>query len=91
MRIFLLKITFLLSAILIFSFHPSSPTWESKFIKLNKDGSLKYIPDEKGNIVPDFSRVGYYGGDRTIPDVPVVKTIEAAANGTKRGNYSICH
>jgi len=82
MRIFLLKITFLLSAILIFSFHPSSPTWESKFIKLNKDGSLKYIPDEKGNIVPDFSRVGYYGGDRTIPDVPVVKTIEAAANGT---------
>ncbi len=66
----------------IFSFQPSSPPWESKFIKLNKDGSLKYIPDEKGNIIPDFSRVGYYGGDKDIPDVAVVKTIEPAANGT---------
>ena len=56
-----------------------SPTWESKFIKVNKDGSLKYIPDEKGNIIPDFSRVGYYGGDKDIPDVAVVKTIEPAA------------
>jgi pectin methylesterase-like acyl-CoA thioesterase len=26
--------------------------------------------------------VGYYAGDKTIPDVPVVKTIEPAVNGT---------
>ena len=66
----------------LFSFQSSSPPWESKFIKVNKDGSLKYIPDEKGNIIPDFSRVGYYGGDKEIPDVAVIKTIEPAAEGT---------
>ena len=76
------KILFFLFIVSIFSFRSTSPPWESKFIKLNKDGSLKYIPDEKGNIIPDFSRVGYYGGDKDIPDVPVVKTIGAAAEGT---------
>ena len=35
-------------------------SWESKFVKGNKDGKLTYIPDEKGNIFPDFSLVGYY-------------------------------
>ena len=76
------KTILLLLTISIFSFRLSSPAWESKFIKLNKDGSLKYIPDEKGNIIPDFSRVGYYAGDKAIPDVAVVKTIEPAAEGT---------
>jgi hypothetical protein len=64
-----------LSGILLsVSFKPSE-NWQSKFVKLNKDGSLKYIPDEKGNTFPDFSLVGYYSGDKTIPDVAVVKTI----------------
>src|SRR5436190_10336305 len=71
-----------LLAIVILSFQSPSPYWESKFIRVNKDGSLKYIPDEKGNIIPDFSRVGYYGADKDIPRVAVVKTIEPAANGT---------
>src|SRR2546423_15268143 len=62
------------------SYAPTVKTWESKFVKVNKDGSLQYIPDEKGNILPDFSRVGYYGGDRAIPDVPVVKTVNASGN-----------
>ena len=55
-----------LLVIIIFLFQQPSPSWESKFIKINKDGSLKYIPDEKGNIIPDFSHVGYYGGDKEI-------------------------
>lgn len=76
------KIVCLLSAVLVISFQSHSPKWESKFVKVNKDGSLKYIPDEKGNIIPDFSRVGYYAGDRAIPDVPVVKTISPVANGS---------
>ena len=63
-----------LSIALIFSFKPKE-SWQSKFVKLNKDGSLKYIADEKGNILPDFSLVGYYAGDKSIPDVAVVKTI----------------
>jgi hypothetical protein len=82
MRVSLLKITFVLFVILVVSFRLPSPAWESKFIKVNKDGSLKYTPDDKGNIIPDFSRVGYYGGDKDIPDVAVVKTIEPAAEGT---------
>ena len=79
------RIALLLLTAFILSFIVPSPTWESKFIKLNKDGSLKYIPDEKGNIIPDFSRVGYYAGDKAIPDVPVVKIIEPAADGTSEG------
>ena len=50
-------------------------SWESAFVKLNKDKSLTYSPDEKGNIIPDFSRVGYYGGDKPIPEPAVVKTV----------------
>jgi hypothetical protein len=49
----------------------------TKLIKINTDGSLVYVPDEKGNIIPDFSRVGFYGGDKEIPWIPVVKTITA--------------
>ena len=72
------RAVFILSALAIISFQPPITTWESKFIKQNKDGSLKYIQDEKGNIIPDFSRVGYYAGEKNIPDVAVVKTIEPA-------------
>jgi hypothetical protein len=49
--------------------------WQSKFVKIDKDGKLQYVPDEKGNIIPDFSQVGYYHGNRSIPDVPVVITV----------------
>lgn len=59
-----------------------SPAWQSAFVKANKDGSLKYIPDEKGNIIPDFSQVGYYRGDKKIPDIAVVKTISPAPDGS---------
>ncbi len=52
-----------------------NPSWESAFVKTNKDGSLQYVPDEKGNIIPDFSRVGYYGGDKEISVVAIVKTV----------------
>jgi hypothetical protein len=76
------KFALLLLTAFILSFILPSPAWESKFIKVNKDGTLKYVPDEKGNTIPDFSRVGYYGGDKDIPDIVVVKTIEPAANGT---------
>src|SRR5882724_3674268 len=69
------KNVLLLSALVIVSFMLPSGKWESKFIKLNKDGSLNYIPDEKGNIIPDFSRVGFYNNDVSIPDIAVVKTV----------------
>ena len=55
-----------------FSFDLSE--WQSKFIHIKED-KLVYVPDEKGNTIPDFSRVGYYQGDKPIPDVKVIKTI----------------
>ena len=59
-----------------------NPTWESAFVKLNKNGSLHYTPDEKGNILPDFSQVGYYKGNKAIPEIVIAKTISAAADGS---------
>lgn len=55
-------------------------SWQSKFVQVQKDGSLHYTPDEKGNTIPDFSRVGYYQGDVTIPEIPVVTTISPGEN-----------
>jgi hypothetical protein len=55
-------------------------TWESRFVRQQKNGALTYTPDEKGNIIPDFSRVGYYKGDKPIPDIAVAITINPSAN-----------
>src|SRR4051812_10499760 len=49
--------------------------WESKFLQVNKDGSLQYIPDAEGVVLLDFSRFGYYAGAPPSPDVPVVKAV----------------
>lgn len=39
------------------------------------DGRLVYIPDERGNTIPDFSHAGYGGGGVVIPYVPVKETL----------------
>lgn len=56
----------------------------SKYFSINKDGTLNYKPDEKGNIIPDFSSVGYHRGDLEIPRVKVVKTIFPASTGSSQ-------
>ncbi|MDX9868061.1 MAG: hypothetical protein RBT78_09070 [Kiritimatiellia bacterium] len=38
-------------------------------------GRLIYVPDGRGNRVPDFSCAGYRGGGVPLPDVPVVKRL----------------
>ncbi|HEV8286498.1 MAG TPA: hypothetical protein VGQ09_19450 [Chitinophagaceae bacterium] len=76
-------IGFLLTTAFTISFKPVD-TWQSKFIKQNKDGSLQYAADEKGNIIPDFSLVGYYAGDKEIANVAVVKTVTASADAEKQ-------
>jgi hypothetical protein len=52
-------------------------TWQSSYIKIDKKGKLEYIPDEKGNVIPDFSRVGYHQNQKAIPKVAVVTTLTA--------------
>jgi|GEM_PF-3586420 len=44
-----------------------------------EDGKLVYTPDHRGNRIPDFSYVGYRGGEdipAPIPDVPVKVELE---------------
>jgi len=55
--------------------------WHSKFVTVEKNGSLHYTADAKGNIIPDFSAVGFFRGDKEIPSVPIVKTINPNPDG----------
>ena len=45
------------------------------------DGRLVYVPDERGNAIPDFSHCGYMGGGVALPDVPVVMVVQPSAGG----------
>ena len=78
------RLAFLVLFISLAAFKPYINTLESSLIKVDKTGSIIYIPDEKGNIIPDFSRVGYHQGNKEIPSVPVVKTISAPNSGDSR-------
>lgn len=69
------------AAITALAFKIHADSWQSKLVTLNTDGTLTYHPDEQGNTLPDFSRVGYHEGDKDIPTVPVVKTVSAPADG----------
>ena len=60
-------------------------TWQSKFITIDKNNHLKYVPDAEGNTIPDFSKVGFASGEPKIPDVPVVETI-SPVRGDNRKN-----
>ncbi|HYE56768.1 MAG TPA: hypothetical protein VD996_18105 [Chitinophagaceae bacterium] len=54
--------------------------WESSFVKMGKNGKLEYMPDAQGNVIPDFSAVGFYKGDKPIPGVKVVTMLSPSAN-----------
>ncbi len=58
--------------------------WQSKYIELDKTGKLQYTPDELGNIIPDFSRVGYHQGMKEIPQVAVVTTLYATGDNDQQ-------
>ena len=55
----------------------TSPTYP----QVDSDLPLSSLTDEKGNIIPDFSNIGYMGSEQEIPDIKVVETIEAPASG----------
>jgi glucose/arabinose dehydrogenase len=67
-------------ATIVFSFQPAVEKWNSRFVAVGKNGKLTYTPDSAGNIIPDFSRVGFYHGNKEIPVVPVVKTVNATSD-----------
>lgn len=49
----------------------------SKLFHLDASGKLIYEKDSLGNRLPDFSYVGYHSGEKSIPKVPVLMTLEA--------------
>lgn len=60
------------------------PGWQSSYVKITPKGELAYYPDKQGNTIPDFSRVGYHHGDKSIPDYPVTKTVYPVGKGDSR-------
>ena len=57
------------------------PAWQSSLVRISEEGILTYIPDKDGNTIPDFSRVGYHHGDKSIPRYPVVKVVSPVKEG----------
>jgi hypothetical protein len=47
----------------------------SSLVAVGANGRLVYTPDAKGNVIPDFSAVGYMNSEAPIPTVGVVLTI----------------
>ena len=60
------------------------PGWQSSYVKITPEGELAYYPDKQGNTIPDFSRVGYHHGDKSIPEYPVTKTVYPVEKGDSR-------
>jgi hypothetical protein len=75
-KFFFIPFTAISLVLLAFNFADENP-----FLKINKEGTITYIPDEKGNTIPDFSRVGYHQGDQQIPNLPIVRKIQAPSVG----------
>lgn len=47
------------------------------FPQVASDIPLSALTDANGDIIPDFSNIGYRGSEVELPEVPVVKTLEA--------------
>ncbi len=82
MRIDKFFLTVICSVFYLFTFSQNS--WTSNYVKFADDSSLKYIADEKGNIIPDFSRVGCYQNNGPLPEVAVVKIVEPAGDSSQQ-------
>lgn len=64
------------------SFTIYQKTGSTDLVTITKDGNLQYKADAQGNTLPDFSNVGYHSGEKALPNVPVVKTISPAEEGS---------
>ena len=67
---------FLVSLVLILVFvQGTSYAQTTALVSVGTNGHLVYTADAKGNIVPDFSAVGYKNSEAPIPTIGVVLTI----------------
>jgi hypothetical protein len=56
----------------------SAPQGESKLVQVGKDGTLIYLPDENGNVIPDFSYCGFKAGGIELPQAAVKRSVQPA-------------
>lgn len=57
-------------------------SWNSKWVSVGQNDSLIYHPDKKGNIIPDYSRVGYKEG-KEPPQLQVTLELQPQAGDNK--------
>ena len=70
------KVFSILFVPLLFAGVSSQEKWQSKFVRLDEKQQLVYISDEKGNVIPDFSAVGFASGEKEIPDIQPAEILE---------------
>lgn len=63
---------FVFISLVLFPLHLFSQQWESQWIKMGKDGTLEYIADADGDIIPDFSGVGFRKNREPFPQVATI-------------------
>ncbi len=69
-RLSLLTIVFVVASV-VCGQTKMPPKFQSSLVTISDDGKLVYTPDQQGNILPDFRRVGYHNGDEPIPQYAV--------------------
>src|SRR5215213_932333 len=62
----------------------SSRSNYSKIAYPGKSGRLIYVPDERGNSIPDFSNCGYMGGGVRLPSVEARAEVVAEAGDARQ-------
>jgi len=69
-----MKTTLLLFLLaLVFSVNSGAQT--SSLVSIDSEGNLRYTPDANGNVIPDFSMVGYHQGEIETPNIPAHITL----------------
>ncbi len=51
----------------------------SSLVSMGSNGNLVYTPDGRGNVIPDFSGVGFMNGEAPTPTIGVVLTVNPVA------------
>ena len=70
-----MKKNYFLIFLVIVILQGNSHAQNSSLVSVGANGRLVYTADAKGNVIPDFSAVGYMNSEAPIPTVGVVLTI----------------
>ncbi len=73
----------------IITCHDAVAQWSSALVKQTETGELLYTPDKRGNIIPDFSRVGYKQGRQNIPFIHVMRQVLPGGGDAQRIQQAI--